>query len=80
MKTVLYNDIYTSLKQTATKFALIAYLVLGFFTGYKFHINIGEGIVANAPYTIGFMTGLLSLVIILIATLLAFSLLLALAF
>ncbi|MBB4119628.1 hypothetical protein GGR32_001930 [Mesonia hippocampi] len=73
MKTVLSNDIYSSLKQTATRFALLAYLVLGFFAGYKFNINIGDGIAANAPYSVGFMTGLLSLIIILMATLLAFS-------
>ncbi|SHI91076.1 ABC-2 family transporter protein [Arenibacter nanhaiticus] len=73
MKTVLLNDIHTSLKQTTTTFSLLVYLVLGFFTGYKFNINVGDGITANAPYSIGFMTGLLSLIIILIATLLAFS-------
>lgn len=73
MKTVLLNDIYSALKHIATQFALLAYLVLGFFTGYKFHINVGDGIAANAPYAVGFMTGLLSLLIILIATLLAFS-------
>ncbi|WP_417444185.1 M1 family aminopeptidase [Joostella sp.] len=73
MKTVLLNDIYSSLKQIATQFALLAYLVLGFFAGFKFHINVGDGIAANAPYSVGFMTGLLSLIIILIATLLAFS-------
>lgn len=73
MKTIVLNDIYNELKQIATQFALLAYLVLGFFTGFKFHINVGEGIAPNAPYSVGFMTGLLSLIIILIATLLAFS-------
>ncbi len=73
MKTVFLNDIYSSLKQIATQFALLAYLVLGLFTGFKFHINVGDGIAANSPYSVGYMTGLLSLIIILSATLLAFS-------
>ncbi|MFC6861280.1 M1 family aminopeptidase [Zunongwangia atlantica] len=73
MKTILLNDIYYALKHIATQFALVAYLVIGFFTGFKFHLNVGDGIAANAAYSVGFMTGLLSLIIILIATLLAFS-------
>ncbi|WP_424494146.1 M1 family aminopeptidase [Salinimicrobium sp. GXAS 041] len=73
MKTVLINDICSSLKQIATQFALLVYLVIGFFAGFKFHINVGNNIAANAPYSVGFMTGLLSLIIILIATLLAFT-------
>ncbi|MBA5630150.1 M1 family aminopeptidase [Moheibacter lacus] len=75
MKAVFFNDLLTALKQKTTIFTLLAYLVLGFFVGYQLNISIGEEILANAPYSIGFMTGLLSLVLILIATLLAFSIL-----
>lgn len=75
MKAVFFNDLHTALKQKTNIFALVAYWVSGYFVGCKLNINVGEEIVANAPYSIGFMMGLLSLVIILIATLQAFSIL-----
>ncbi|MFD2552009.1 M1 family aminopeptidase [Bizionia sediminis] len=75
MKTVFLNDILGGLKQIAIQCAFLTYLLLGFFAGFKFHIAVGEGIAINAPYSVGFMTGLLSLMVILMATLLAFSML-----
>jgi len=43
--------------------ALILVLI-GIFCGNQFNLTVGEGIYLNSPYTIGFMTGILSLVII----------------
>ncbi|WP_335966255.1 M1 family aminopeptidase [Galbibacter sp. PAP.153] len=75
MNTVFLNDLHIILKQKYIYVALIVLAVIGFWAGYKFSINIGEGIYINAPYSVGFMIGLLSLAIILMATLLAFALL-----
>ncbi|MBO6534402.1 MAG: hypothetical protein JJ967_15320, partial [Muricauda sp.] len=75
MKTIILNDIQTIVKQKATYAALLIFVGIGFLTGFKFNISVGAELAANASYSVGFMIGLLSLAIILIATLLGFSLL-----
>lgn len=75
MKTIILNDIQTIVKQKATYAALLIFVGIGFLTGFKFNISVGDELAANAAYSVGFMIGLLSLTIILIATVLAFSLL-----
>lgn len=47
---------------------MILLLCLGLFTGTKANLTIGEGIYLNSPYSIGFLTGFISLSIIFIAT------------
>jgi ABC-type transport system involved in multi-copper enzyme maturation permease subunit len=54
--------------------ALILVLI-GIFCGKQFNLTVGEGIYLNSPYTIGFMTGLLSLVIIFFAIIFAIQIL-----
>ena len=46
-------------------------VLIGIFCGNQFNLTVGEGIYLNSPYTIGFMTGLLSLVIIFFAIIFA---------
>ncbi|MER3318439.1 MAG: M1 family aminopeptidase [Allomuricauda sp.] len=75
MKTIILNDLLTIVKQKATYAALVVFIGIGFLTGFKFNISVGDELAANAAYSVGFMIGLLSLSIILIATVLAFSLL-----
>ncbi len=48
---------------------------LGIFCGNQFNLSVGEGIYLNSPYTIGFMTGILSLSVIFFATVYALQLL-----
>ncbi|MGL6125560.1 MAG: aminopeptidase, partial [Chryseobacterium artocarpi] len=48
---------------------------LGIFCGNQFNLSVGEGIYLNSPYTIGFMTGMLSLSIIFFATIYALQIL-----
>lgn len=50
-------------------------IFLGIFCGNQFNLSVGEGIYLNSPYTIGFMTGMLSLSIIFFATIYALQLL-----
>lgn len=50
-------------------------IFLGIFCGNRFNLSVGEGIYLNSPYTIGFMTGMLSLSIIFFATIYALQLL-----
>ncbi|WP_316802910.1 M1 family aminopeptidase [Pedobacter nototheniae] len=56
-------------------FSIVFLLSIGFFAGNQFNLAIGEGVFLNAPYTVGFMIGLLSLSIIFIATFFASQLL-----
>jgi len=58
-------------KRLANVLIILALLAFGVFTGSQFNLTIGEGVYLNSPYTIGFMTGLLSLSIIFIATVIA---------
>lgn len=46
-------------------------ILIGIFCGNQFNLTVGDGIYLNSPYTIGFMTGLLSLVIIFFAIIFA---------
>jgi len=75
MKTVFFNDIHMVLTQKVGYASLMIYAFLGFLAGYRFSITVGDGIATNAPYSLGLMIGLMSLMLILIATVLAFSLL-----
>lgn len=75
MREVFLNDLRIALKQKAIYAMLVILVVLGFLTGFKFHMSVGDGLAVNAPYSLGFMIGLLSLVNIFIATFLAFLLL-----
>jgi hypothetical protein len=56
---------------------LVALLLvgIGIFCGNQFNLSIGEGIYLNSPYTIGFMTGMLSLSVIFFASVYALQLL-----
>lgn len=75
MRTIFLNDILTIVQQKATYIALLFFMAVGFMAGFKFNISVGDELAANAPYSVGFMIGLLSLTLILIATILAFALL-----
>lgn len=72
---IILNDIRMILKQKAFYAALLVLLSVGFLSGFKFNMSVGDELAVNAPYSVGFMIGLLSLTIILISTVLAFSLL-----
>lgn len=58
-------------KRLANVLIILVLLAFGVFTGSQFNLTVGEGVYLNSPYTIGFMTGLLSLSIIFIATVIA---------
>ncbi len=75
MRTIFLNDIHAIGNQKATYIVLLVLLGIGSMAGFKFHISVGDGLAANASYSVGFMIGLLSLANILIATILAFPLL-----
>jgi len=75
VRTIFLNDLETIVLQKVTYLALLLFVGVGFMAGFKFNISVGDELAANASYSVGFMIGLLSLTIILIATILAFSLL-----
>ena len=50
----------------------IALMGIGVFCGNNFNMSVGDGIYLNSPYTIGFITGMLSLAVIFIAIIYAF--------
>ncbi len=47
-------------------------VIAGIFCGHRFSLTAGEGIYFNSPYTIGFMTGLLSLSVIFMAVIFSY--------
>ncbi|TRZ43526.1 aminopeptidase [Robertkochia solimangrovi] len=63
------------LNQKVAYVALTALIGMGILGGLKFNISMGDEVFVNAPYSVGFMIGLWSLSIILIATVQSFSLL-----
>lgn len=60
-----------TIKRWSAYFVPLTLLLIGIFCGNQFNLTVGEGIYLNSPYTIGFMTGLLSLVIIFFAIIFA---------
>ena len=70
MKAILLFDIKRCTKGITVYLVASCLLALGIFTGSQFRMNTGEGVRLDSPYTIGFMTGMLSLAIIFIATVL----------
>ncbi|MFC4685426.1 M1 family aminopeptidase [Epilithonimonas pallida] len=60
-----------TIKRWSAYFVALILLLIGIFCGNQFNLTVGEGIYLNSPYTIGFMTGLLSLVIIFFAIIFA---------
>ncbi|NLR79549.1 ABC transporter permease/M1 family aminopeptidase [Chitinophaga eiseniae] len=70
MKAILLFDIKRCTRGITVYLVAACLLALGIFTGSQFSMNAGEAIRLDSPYTIGFMTGMLSLAIIFIATIL----------
>ena len=75
MLNILRFDLTTYLKSKAFFIALSALIGIGIFTGTRFNLTVGEGVFLNSPYSTGFMIGILSLVIIFIASVTAYQLL-----
>lgn len=68
MKNIFLFDISSYARGLFIYIMLLSLLIIGLFTGNQFHLSAGNGVYLNSPYTIGFMLGMLSLVIIFLAT------------
>lgn len=75
MNTIFSFEVRRNTKYWLTYCIAIILVFLGIFCGNQFNLSVGEGIYLNSPYTIGFMTGMLSLSIIFFATIYALQLL-----
>lgn len=75
MNTILAFDLKSSLKRPLVYVVVLVLFGFGVFSGNKFNLFVGEGVFLNSPYSIGFITGILSLSIVFIACTLANSLL-----
>jgi ABC-2 type transport system permease protein len=71
MKAIFLFDIAGYRKGITAYVAAVCLLGSGILAGGRFNLNPGDGIHFNSPYSIGFMLGMLSLSIILIATVFA---------
>ncbi|NIF06837.1 aminopeptidase [Chryseobacterium sp. Tr-659] len=71
MNTIFLFEAGRSTKHWLTYLVALMLTALGIFCGNQFNLSVGEGIYLNAPYTIGFMTGMLSLAVIFFATIYA---------
>ena len=71
MNVLFLFEVKRTIKRWSAYLIAIILLLIGIFCGNQFNLTVGEGIYLNSPYTIGFMTGLLSLVIIFFAIIFA---------
>lgn len=71
MRAIFLFDVTSYTRGLFAYAAMIFLLGAGVFAGSRFNLSPGTGIYLNAPYTIGFMLGLLSLAVIFIATVLS---------
>ncbi|KGL62760.1 ABC transporter permease/M1 family aminopeptidase [Polaribacter sp. Hel1_85] len=67
MNTIFQFELKHSSKHWVIILFALALIGVGLFCGLKFNLTVGEGIYLNSPYTIGFMMGMLSLVILFFA-------------
>ncbi|WP_244428688.1 hypothetical protein [Flavobacterium sp. B17] len=75
MNVLFLFEVKRTIRRWPVYLIALVLLLIGIFCGNKFNLTVGEGIYLNSPYTIGFMTGLLSLVIIFFAIIFAIQLL-----
>lgn len=68
MKTIIQFDLNGFQKGVLNYAIMVILIVIGLYCGHNFNMSVGEGVFLNGSYTIGFMTGLLSLAIVFIAT------------
>jgi ABC-2 type transport system permease protein len=67
MNAIFLFEAKRSIKRWPVYLITFILVLIGIFCGNQFNLTVGEGIYLNSPYTIGFMTGLLSLIIIFFA-------------
>jgi len=71
MNVLFLFEVKRTIKRWSVYLIALILVLIGIFCGNQFNLTVGEGIYLNSPYTIGFMTGLLSLVIIFFAIIFA---------
>lgn len=75
MKAILLFDLKLYGRNYFTYLAIALLFGFGLFAGNEFNLSVGEGVYINSPYSIGFLTAMLSLLIIFIATIIGSQLL-----
>jgi len=68
MNSIFLFEAGQGIKRWPAYAAALILVLTGMFCGNKFNLTVGDGIYLNSPYSIGFMTGLLSLSVIFFAT------------
>ncbi|KQT35659.1 aminopeptidase [Chryseobacterium sp. Leaf405] len=71
MNVLFLFEVKRTIKRWPVYLIALILVLIGIFCGNQFNLTVGEGIYLNSPYTIGFMAGLLSLVIIFFAIIFA---------
>jgi ABC-2 type transport system permease protein len=75
MNAIFLFEAGRSLQHRLSYLIALILVFIGIFCGNQFNLSVGEGIYLNSPYTIGYMTGMLSLAVIFFATVYALQLL-----
>lgn len=75
MNAIFSFEVRRNTKHWLSYLIALTLIFLGIFCGNQFNLSVGEEIYLNSPYTIGFMTGMLSLSIIFFAVIYALQLL-----
>lgn len=75
MKPVLIFDIHSYLRNYVSYLVLLLCVAIGLFAGFNFNISVGEGVYLNSAFSIGYITGFISLAVIFMASIIGSQLL-----
>lgn len=75
MRSVLLFDIHSYIRNYVSYLVLLLCAAMGLYAGSNFNISVEEGIYLNSPFSIGYITGFLSLAVIFIASIIGSQLL-----
>lgn len=75
MRPVLLFDIHSYIRNYVTYLMLLLCAAMGLFAGFNFNISVGEGVYLNSAFSIGYITGFLSLALIFMASIIGSQLL-----
>lgn len=75
MRSVLLFDIHSYIRNYVSYLVLLLCAAMGLYAGANFNISVGEGVYLNSAFSIGYITGFLSLAVIFMASIIGSQLL-----
>nr|MCU0386577.1 hypothetical protein [Flavihumibacter sp.] len=75
MRSILLFDIHSYIRNYVSYMVLLLCGAMGLYAGSNFNLSVGEGVYLNSAFSIGYITGFLSLAVIFIASIIGSQLL-----